>query len=55
MSYQEMKHERLIYVQMIIDVEVYLGMLESYSEVMKWISWMSWKLVYNKLEPSSES
>jgi len=35
MSYQVMKHKRLIYVQMIIDIEVYLGMLESYSKVRK--------------------
>ena len=35
MSYQVMKYKRLIYVQMIIDIEVYLGMLESYSEVRK--------------------
>ena len=35
MSYQVMKYKRLIYVQMIIDIEVYLGMLESYSKVRK--------------------
>ena len=37
-SYQKMKHERLIYVQIIVDVEVYLNMLESYSEVRKQMS-----------------
>ena len=32
---------------MIIDMEVYLNILESYLEVQKQISGMSWKLVYN--------
>ena len=32
-SYQEIKHESLICVQKIIDVEVYLGISESYLEV----------------------
>jgi len=34
-NYQEVKHERVIYIQTIIDTEVYLSMLESYSEVRK--------------------
>jgi len=49
MSYQKVKHERLIYVQMITDVKVHLGMLESYSEVRKQMSWIFWKSVYDKM------
>ena len=30
-----------------MDIEVYLNILESYLEVQKQISGMSWKLVYN--------
>jgi len=48
-SYQKVKYERLIYVQMITDVEVHLGILESYSEVRQQMSWMFWKSVYNKM------
>jgi len=35
MSNKEVKYERLIHVQMIIDAEVHLDMLEFYSEVRK--------------------
>jgi len=35
MSNKEMKYERLIHVQIIMGAEVYLGMLEFYSEVRK--------------------
>ena len=44
MSYQKMKHKRLIYTQIIMDVKVHL---ESYLEVRKQMSQMSWKLVYD--------
>ena len=35
---------------MIIDVKAYLSILESYLEVRKQMSQMSWKLVYNTLK-----
>ena len=35
MSNKEVKYERLIHVQMIMGAEVYLGMLEFYSEAKK--------------------
>ena len=35
MSYQEIKHKRLIHIQIITDTEVYLGMLEFYLKVRK--------------------
>jgi len=44
MSYQKVKHKRLIHVQMIMDVKVHL---ESYLKIRKQISQMSWKLVYD--------
>ena len=48
MNYQEMKYKRLICVLTIMDIEVYLGMLESYVEVEKQKSQKSQKSVYNK-------
>ena len=48
MNYQEMKYKRLICVLTIMDMEVYLGMLESYVEVEKQKSQKSQKSVYNK-------
>jgi len=38
MSYQEIKYKRLIYTQLIMDIEIYLDMLESYLEVREQIS-----------------
>ena len=38
MSYQNVKYKRLIYVQMITDIEVYLDILEFCLEVRKWMS-----------------
>ena len=38
MNYQRVKYKKLIYVQIITDVEVYPSMLESYSEIRKQIS-----------------
>ena len=35
MNFQKVKHERLIHVLTIINTEVYLDMLEFYSEVRK--------------------
>jgi len=46
-SYQKMKNKRLIYVQTIMNVEVYLSMLRSYLKVRKWISQKS---IYDILE-----
>ena len=40
-SYQEVKYKRLICIQTITDIEVYLSMLEFYLEVRKQMSWMS--------------
>ena len=35
-------------MQLIMDIEIYLDMLESYLEVREQISWKSQKLVYDK-------
>jgi len=41
MSYQEIKYKRLIHMQIIINIEIYLDVSESYLEIRKQISWKS--------------
>ena len=50
MSYQKMKYKELVCTQTSMDIDIYLGMLESYLEVRKQMFSKSQKSVYNILD-----